>query len=205
MTLAADLAALDIWIAQLPRIAMRALGESGQPMSLVDFIMVGAVKRSMSLAAGLKAMVEGKNMVCARALLRLQIDTLSRLRAYTYVDDPEKLARAVLQGAQLSEHKSSEGKPLRDGYLVERLSRELPWLSETYKQTSGYVHFSEKQFFDTVQSIGTEDEPKLNLTVSSADDKYPAESWIEVVACFNELTGSLAATVEAYAAHKNAA
>lgn len=184
---------------------MSALGESGNHMFTLDFIMVGAVKRSMSLAAGLKAMVESKNMVCARALLRLQIDTLSRLRGYTYVHDPEGVARAVIGGVEINKHKSTEGKPLRDGYLIERLSIELPWVTETYKQTSGYVHFSEKQFFDTVQSVGDDETQTLKLTVSATDEKFPEDSWIEVVACFNELTRVLAETIESYVAHKKAA
>ena len=205
MTLSTDLAALDIWIAQLPRIAMSALGESGSPMFTLDFIMVGAVKRSMSLAAGLRAMVDSKNMVCARALLRLQIDTLSRLRAYTYVTKPEELAQAVLGGAQLNRFKSAEGEFLKDRYLIDRLSNELPWLVKTYKETSGYVHFSERQFFDTVQSVGGDVIQTLSLTVSAKDDKFPEESWVEVVACFSEITNLLAETVMSYAEQKKAA
>lgn len=184
---------------------MSALGESGSHMFTLDFIMVGAVKRSMSLAAGLKAMVESRNMVCARALLRLQIDTLSRLRGYTYVQDPEGVARAVIGGDEIYKHKSTDGKPLRDGYLIERLAIELPWVTETYKQTSGYVHFSEKQFFDTVQSVGDDETQTINFTVSATDEKFPENSWIEVVACFNEVTTVLAQTVESYGAHKKAA
>lgn len=184
---------------------MTALGQTPAPLFVLDFIMVGAVKRSMSLAAGLKSMVESKNMVCARALLRLQIDTLTRVRAYTYVDDPEALAKSILGGSQLNEHKSADGKQLRDSYLVDRLAVELPWLPKTYRETSGYVHFSEKQFFDAVQSVGGELDWTLNLTVSASDEKYPEESWIEVVACFNDLTHVLSQSVEAYAASKNAA
>ena len=184
---------------------MGALGETGSPMFTLDFVMVGAVKRSMSLAAGLKSMVESRNMVCARALLRLQIDTLSRLRAYTYVEHPEKLARAVIGGDEIYKHKCKDGKVLKDAYLVDRLAIEYPWLPKTYKVTSGYVHFSEKQFFDTVQSVGNETPATFNLLLSAKDDKFPEASWIEVVAFFNELTAGLVETVDSYAEHKKAA
>jgi len=125
---------------------MGALGETDSPMFTLDFVMVGAVKRSMSLAAGLKSMVESRNMVCARALLRLQIDTLSRLRAYSYVEHPEEVARAVIGGDAIYKYKCKDGKPLKDAYLVDRLAIAYPWLAKTYKVMSGYVHISEKQF-----------------------------------------------------------
>ena len=202
MPLVGDLTTLAGWIKQFPRIGLNTLGGAGAPMIALDFVMIGAIKRSLSLASGLQTMVETKNMVCSRALLRMQLDTVSRVLAYTYVTNPEEMARAVIEGTQLKKFKSRDGKALTDSYLVERLSHEQPWVVTVYKSTSGYVHFSERQLFDSVHSLGNDSDRIMTFQISHIDDKYPEDSWAEVVACFNHLTKILVATLEAYQAEK---
>ena len=81
MTLATEVEVLSSWLDEFPRKAMPIVGESGAPMYMLDFIVLGAVKRSLSLASGLLVLIEAKNMVCARAVLRMQLDTITRLCA----------------------------------------------------------------------------------------------------------------------------
>lgn len=202
MTLASEMAALSNWLDEFPRKAMPVIGESGAPMRVLDFIVLGAVKRSLSLASGLLVLIETKNIVCARAVLRMQLDTITRLCAYLYVDDPEQMAKAILGGEPLNKFKSSDGKPLRDGYLVDRLSERFPWVRKVYDFTSGYIHFSERQFFDAVHSVGSNEERTIHLAIGRTDDKYPESSWEELPACFNHLNIILEEFLTAYAAHK---
>ncbi len=175
---------------------MAALGGAGAPMFVLDMILIGALKRAVSLASGLAVMIEKKNMVCARALLRMHMDTVLRLSAYEYVDDPEAVASAVLGGEHLRKFKSTEGKQLKDHYLVERLTAREPWGKTVYEYTSGYVHFSERQVFDAVAKLGTDEERTVHFSVSDSDEKYPESSWSEVAACFNRLTVLLKEQVE---------
>jgi len=135
-------------------------------------------------------------MVCARALLRMHMDTVLRLSAYEYVDDPESVASAVLGGEHLRKFKSSEGQHLKDHYLVERLTTHEPWVKTVYEYTSGYVHFSERQVFDAVAELGTDEERTVYFSVNDTDENYPESSWSEVVACFNHLTLLLKEQVE---------
>ncbi|MBP1473298.1 hypothetical protein J7I44_03250 [Frateuria sp. MAH-13] len=186
MTLAEELASLDNWLTRLPSVGMKALGGAGSSMYVLDWVMIGAVKRSLNLASGLTSMISAKNMVCARALLRMQLDTVTRLLGYTYVDDAELVARAVMGGKQLREFKSVDGRKLTDAYLVDRMSSSFPWVRTVYDYTSGYVHFSERQFFDAIHSLGGEDRT-MNLQVSHVDNKFPESSWAEIAACFNHL------------------
>ena len=181
---------------------MPIIGESGAPIYVLDFIVIGAVKRSLSLASGLLALIEAKNMVCARAVLRMQLDTITRLYAYLYAEDPEQMAKAILGGAPLNKFKSTDGKLLRDGYLVDRLSERFPWVRKVYDYTSGYIHFSEKQFFDAVHSVGNDEERTIHLAISRTDDKYPEFSWEELPACFNHLNVILEEFVVAYVEQK---
>jgi len=187
MSLIAELEELENWVGHLPSVGMHTLGRSGAPMFILDFIMIGAVKRSLSLGSGLIGLVKSKNMVCSRALLRMQLDTVTRLLAYTYVEDSEAMAKEVIGGKKLARFKSRDGKQLRDGYLVDRMTEDHPWVRRVYDFTSGYVHFSESQFYDSIHSIGSDEERTVQIQVSHIDDKYPEFSWEEVVACFNEL------------------
>lgn len=171
-------------------------------MSVFDLIVLGAVKRSLSLAAGLLVLIEAKNIVCARAVLRMQLDTITRLSAYLYVQDPEQMAKEVLSGKPLKKFKSMNGKPLIDGYLVDRLSERFPWVRNVYDFTSGYVHFSERQFFDAVHSVGSNEDRTVSLAIGRTDDKYPESSWEELPACFNHLNVILEEFLSAYAQRK---
>jgi hypothetical protein len=202
MTLAAEVHALSSWIDEFPRKAMPVLGKSGAPMYVLDFIIIGAVKRSLSLANGLLALIEARNIVCSRAVLRMQLDTVTRLCAYLYVNDPERVAKAVLGGEPLNKFTAKDGKTLRDGYLVDRLAEQFPWVRHVYDFTSGYVHFSERQFFDAVHSLGTDEERAINLAIAKTDDKYPESSWEELPACFNRLNIILEEFLVAYGERK---
>lgn len=204
MPLVAELEVLSSWIQRLPRIGMETLGGAGASMHVLDFVMVGAVKRSLSLASGLHTMVEAQNMVCSRAFLRMQLDTVTRLLAYTYVKDPESMAQGVIGGTPLKKFKSAEGKALVDAYLVDRMSKDHPWVRKVYDFTSGYVHFSERQFFDSIHSMGSDEKRTVQLQVSHIDNKFPESSWEEVVACFNHSLAILENILSSYAKHKTA-
>jgi hypothetical protein len=174
------------WIDNLPVLGMQTIGQVGVPMQAFSLILMGAVKRSLSLASGLHSMVREQNMICARALLRMQLDTVSRVLAYTYVEDANAMARAVIGGKQLKKFKSTCGNLLVDKYLIDRMSKDHPWVRDVYDHTSGYVHFSEKQCFDSVSSID-ESERRVQFEVGRTDTKFPDSSWIEILACFCHL------------------
>lgn len=203
MTLANELLNTEKWVQQLPKIGVDTLGGKGAPIFILDFIMIGALKRTLSLASGIQTMVKERNMVCARAMLRMHLDTVSRILAYTYVSNPEDMAKKIIGGTPLNNFKATDNQALRDAYLVERMSKEHPWVSDVYKSTSGYVHFSESQFFDSIQSVENEQENTFQLAASHIDSKYPEDSWIEVTACFNHLTEILVSVFTSYKNSKN--
>lgn len=199
MSLASETEALSAWLDDFPRRAMPIVGGEGSPMYVLDFIFLGAVKRSLSLGAGLLALIEAKNIVCARAVLRMHLDTITRLSAYSYVSDLEQMAKEILGGKALKKFKSTDGKPLNDGYLVDRLADRFPWVRKVYDFMSGYVHFSERQFFDAIHSLGSNEERTVRLSIGRTDDKYPEFSWEELPACFNHLNLILEEFLRAYA------
>jgi hypothetical protein len=200
MSISAEIEKLEKWISLLPEIGMETLGGAGKPVYILDLIIIGVIKRSLSLASGLHDLVKSKNMICSRAILRMELDTVSRLLAYTYVNDPSEMAKDIIGGKALNSFKCRDGKQLRDGYLIDKMSEKYPWVKDVYKYTSGYVHFSERQVFDSIFSLGKDEERLVTFQVSKEDHNFPEESWIEIIACFNEMLSILS---ELLLTHRN--
>jgi hypothetical protein len=90
-----------------------------------------------------------------------------------------------MSGKQINHIKDSDGKQMRDAYLVEKLSQEYSWISDVYKNLSGYIHFSDSHLFGPVQRVDSETR-SIEFAIQDEDTKYPEFSWLEVVDCMNE-------------------
>jgi hypothetical protein len=153
----------------------------------VDLLAMSAINRSMSMIGGVEVLIKSSNMICVRSLLRLQIDTALRFFALFLVDTPHVLAEKILDGQQINNIKDSSGNKMTDWYLRSKLEREHPWISQVYKNLSGYIHLSDRHMFAPVEKV---DEASLSISFSigEKDTKYPKESWIEVIDCLNDST-----------------
>jgi len=148
----------------------------------LDWIMQIACKRALSNASGIADLIEGHNMVSARALLRVHIDGLVRLYAFTLVDRPHDLAIKVIAGEKLSHMKDRNGTLMRDAHLIEQLGKEFDWLPKVYKNTSGFIHLSRELLGFTMQP---KEQDSFAVQISDKDD-LPEEYWIEVIECHVE-------------------
>ena len=166
-----------------------------------DLLSFGAVKRNIGTARAFQMMIESWNMVCARSLLRIHIDTSLRFSAAWLVDEPHEFAMRVLKGERIDKMKDKDGRRLTDAHLVSVHTAEHPWLPDVYKSLSGYVHFSGSHIYDSVASVGDQDRT-VSLEVSDVDLKFPEFSWIEVLDCFRETTSILARYLRGYAETK---
>lgn len=119
----------------------------------VDMVAMGAVKRSASQSYGLRLFIEGWNLLCARALLRTQIDTALRFSALWLVKAPHDVAREILRGERLDKMKDQHGKRMTDAYLISKLAPEHTWLPDVYERTSGYIHFSGAHMFSPIAEV----------------------------------------------------
>jgi hypothetical protein len=153
----------------------------------VDLLAIGAIKRIISMSGGIKLLVNAFNMVCARSLLRLHIDTALRFFAVFLVKEPHDLVMKVMSGEQINSMEDTSGKKMTDAYLLSKLASEYSWLPNVYKNLSGYVHFSDQHLVSPVQNIDTETR-YVQYVIHEKDTKYPEFSWVEVVDCFNEST-----------------
>ena len=104
----------------------------------------------------------------------------------------------------MNKFKSKEGERLSDGDLVDRLAADYPWARAVCNATSGSVHFSEQQIFDSLASLGSDEERTIQFVLTHEDENFPQASWEEVVARFNHLTAILFELVKEYGDVKRA-
>jgi hypothetical protein len=174
------------WLAELdettlPRVKEMLEADGGKVFGL-DFLALAAIKRSMALTAGFRSMLTARNLICAGALVRLELDTALRFFAAWLVQDPHQFALDVLGGKHIRKMKDRDGKFLTDRYLVEKLSEQYEWVATVYERTSGYVHLSSTHVMSMV-SDATEVEDKRAVKVLVGVEDKPLPDWIYIEAC----------------------
>jgi len=119
----------------------------------MDLFIFSVLHRAMCLNSGFSTMIEKQNFICAAPMVRLQLDNLLRLSAAWLVEKPHEFADDFLEGIQIPRMKDREGKLMRDKYLVDKIKEEYPWAERIYKETSGYVHLSDKHLHNAIIGI----------------------------------------------------
>ncbi len=178
-------------------IGKRLFGEPNAPMFGLDLLAYGAIKRNLSTTTAIAQMVNSWNMVSARSLLRVHIDTALRFSAAWLVEQPHEFALKVIGGGRIDKIKDRDGSRLTDAHLVEVHAAEYQWLPKVYESLSGYIHFSGSHVFDSVAKVGDED-MSISFEISATDYKFPEFSWVEVLECTREATTMLAKYLDGY-------
>lgn len=174
----------------------------GGAMFSLDFLAYAAIKRNLSTTAAIVTLIESSNMLAARSMLRIHIDTGLRFAAAWFTKDPQKFAAEVYGGTRLDKLKDRDGNRFQDFHLVKLLSAECPWLPQVYERLSGFVHFSDSHVFGSINSVDRE-EYLIDFELSKVDTKYPTESWVEVIECARESTGILVHYLKGWIKTKN--
>ena len=150
----------------------------------MDLFILGALNRSLATSDGFKGLVKSKNLICAGAILRLQIDTAIRIFAGTLVEDTNKFVGDILKGKHIRNLKDRDGNKMTDRYLVAKLSDGYPWLPNVYKKTSSYIHLSDTHLLASVQNE-KKDNGTLSVKTSPVDrDEVPEKLYNEAVEVF---------------------
>jgi hypothetical protein len=143
----------------------------------MDLLVSATLNRSLCLIRGFCDLLEGKNFVAGVPLLRLQIDNCIRLSAAWLVDDPHRFALDVFSGIPVKDQRDKSGNRMSDSYLVGKIAEQHPWVSKVYKNASGYVHLSDKHFFNAMQ-VDSEKNGTVVTKISDYDQFVPEESYI---------------------------
>jgi hypothetical protein len=153
-----------------------------------DLWFDAAINRSLHLIEGFATMVEIRNAYCALALVRLQIDTATRLFAISRVANPDDFICRVLDGEQVNRLHDRDGKPMTDNNLVGLLSQDgREWLKRVYETTSGYVHMS-GHHLSMMTTLDPEEEGAVYHHIGPVDENWPAASMAEAIDGFVAIT-----------------
>ena len=97
----------------------------------------------------------------------------------------EKTANKVIEALQqlidlqINKMKDRDGKRMTDSHLVKKLGEHFTWIPVLYKNTSAYIHFSERQIFDPV--FGKDSEKRIvYFAINDKDCNFPEGSWLEL-------------------------
>lgn len=128
----------------------------GDTLYKEDFFFSSALDRSAALLDGISNMLQTRNLACSGILLRSQIDNCMRIFAAFIAENQSEFINGFLEGKKISDMKDDRGKKMKDYVLRERLEEFDPQLEVVYKNTSGYVHLSDKAFYSSVTSSSLE-------------------------------------------------
>jgi hypothetical protein len=173
----------------------RFLGSQGSGLYKLDLLAIAVLDRSLALLRGFCDLVERRNMIAAAPLLRCQVDNGLRFFASTLVDDPHEFAVQVHRGTAIGRLKDRSGELMRDGYLVNKLTAEVPWVKSLYQRASGYVHLSEQHMFNTVGIPDNEGMTTIGITGHDGS-VWTEQRYLEAIEAFNYSTSLVLELVE---------
>jgi hypothetical protein len=176
--------------------SFKADGGAIFPLDLITHLVA---KRALSTSTAFASLVEQHNMICARTLLRTQIDSVIRLNAFSLVDEPHELALKMLAGQHIRRLKDRYGQKMTDTYLVEKLGKDIEWLARVYDRTSGFIHLSD----ELIGLTAVEVKPSGFIVAIVETDAMPEGAWEEVIKCFLETSHLLLHFIDAWVERKN--
>lgn len=131
---------------ELIDISKRIIGNS---LYMEDLFFTSAIDRSIALLDGLSSMLQSRNLTCAGILLRSQLDNCMRVFAAFIAEDRKNFIKNFMEGKKISQMKDNQGNKMTDVNLRKRLSEYDNQLDIVYQNSSGYVHLSNKAFFQS--------------------------------------------------------
>ncbi len=155
-----------------------------------DLIAIPVFNRSISLISGFCLLIRNENFICAAPLIRLQLDNAIRFYASFLINDNEFLKK-LINGESIGHIKDPiTKKNFTDTFLLEKLCEKIKqsdnesewlknnWLKNVYINTSGYIHLSEKHFFNATEK---NDAAKIRLKVGIKDSYITDQNKLEAI------------------------
>ena len=146
-----------------------------------DLFFIASLDRCLRLIDGMNNMLENRNLTCAGAILRLQMDNCMRTYAAYIAADRKKVVNCLLEGNPINKEKDINGKKLSDGHLKDEVSKLDDQFKTVYNQASGFIHLSEKAFYQTVADV---DDGKITIQIGGDLPEKRNEPLIECAEAF---------------------
>jgi len=129
-----------------------AEGVIGGTLFKDDLFFCASLNRCINLIDGFILLLNTRNLTCAGAILRLQIDNCLRTYAAFIAEDKNKVIDCIINGKRIDKEKDTHGCKMTDGYLKKKLEQMDVSIAIIYNNASGYIHLSDKAFYETVIS-----------------------------------------------------
>ncbi len=139
----------------------------GSTLTKYDLFLCPLLNRSIQLSQGFMALIKQRNLTCAGSMLRLQLDNCMRLYASTIADDQNALIDCIISGGKISNLRDNKGQKMSDKLLKDGLTQYDKQFAVVYDNTSGYIHYSEKSFY---QSISTSNCKEYEISIQISKD-----------------------------------
>lgn len=130
-----------------------ATGVIGETLTKDDLFFCASLDRCLRLMDGIIPLLRERNLTCSGALLRLQMDNCMRTYAAFIAKDKNAVFDCLINGEKIKDQVSVDGKKMSDFYLKEELCKFDSRFSDVYDQASGFIHLSEKAFYQTVADV----------------------------------------------------
>ncbi len=128
-------------------------GIIGETLLLEDLFFMSSADRCIRLIDGLFPILEARNLTCAGVLLRMQMDNCMRTYAAFIAEDKNEVIQSIIDGNPIKKLKDKNGNKMLDGYLKDEITKIDARFGDVYDKASGFVHLSEKAFYQTVDKI----------------------------------------------------
>ena len=76
---------------------------------------------------------------------------------------------------------------MKDWYLRDLLNKEYPWITNVYKQSSGYIHLSSKHVYSSIYSVNSKN-GTIQFYFSKKDNEIDENLKVEAIQCMAEIT-----------------
>lgn len=140
-----------------------ARGIISENLTKDDLFFCATLDRCLHLMDGFSIMLRERNLTCAGPVLRLQMDNCMRTYAAFIAEGKDAVTSCLIHGTPIKQLKDVNGKKMTDWYLKEQITKIDASFGQVYEQASGYIHLSEKAFYQTVTDI--DDDGLLTLQV----------------------------------------
>jgi hypothetical protein len=166
-----------------------------------DMFILGIINRSMSLLFGFTALVRSCNYYSAHHLVRLHLDSFLRFSVIWLVDNAQPITKQIFEGKQLNQIEYALKKCYTDKYLSTQLSKDYPWVKNTYRDTSAFIHLSSSHVFNATEIMDKE-KRSVGLHASKYDMKVTDKDRLEGTAVMQLITDGVYDLLEKWCVYK---
>jgi len=134
--------------------------KNGENWSPMDAFVLGSLHRTINYVDAISILSEKCNIVAFLPYVRLLLDTLLRLHYVCDVaTDQHRIADEWIQGTKrFDQIVSSDGEPLQDKFLREKILNVFPKIEQWYEAASNHTHFSYRHFWSAVESSDSQNQ-----------------------------------------------